>query len=79
MRLFPASAIVVTGSVPILPPAFQASLKPGGRLIAVVGEPPVMEAKLITCVTAGACRSESLFETYIPPLRNVVQPERFIF
>ena len=78
-RHAPYDAIVLTGSVPILPPAFEASLKPGGRLIAVVGEPPVMEAKLITCVTAGACRSESLFETCIPPLRNAPQPERFVF
>jgi protein-L-isoaspartate(D-aspartate) O-methyltransferase len=78
-RHAPYDAIVLTGSVPILPPAFQASLKPGGRLIAVVGEPPVMEAKLITCVAASTCRSESLFETCIPPLRNVRQPERFVF
>lgn len=78
-RRAPYDAIVLTGSMPILHPAFQASLKPGGRLIAVVGEAPVMEAKLITCVAAGACRSEDLFETCIPPLRNARQPERFVF
>jgi protein-L-isoaspartate(D-aspartate) O-methyltransferase len=78
-RHAPYDAIVLTGSVPLLPPVFQASLKPGGRLIAVVGEPPVMEAKLITCVAASTCRSESLFETCIPPLRNARQPERFVF
>jgi protein-L-isoaspartate(D-aspartate) O-methyltransferase len=75
----PYDAIILTGSVPILPPAFAASLSPGGRLIAVVGEPPVMEARLITCVSAGAFRSVDLFETCIPPLRNVLQPERFVF
>jgi protein-L-isoaspartate(D-aspartate) O-methyltransferase len=75
----PYDAIVLTGSVPVLPHAFQASLKPGGRLIAVVGEPPVMEARLITCVAAGACNSTDLFETCIPPLRNAVQPEKFVF
>jgi protein-L-isoaspartate(D-aspartate) O-methyltransferase len=48
-------------------------------LIAVVGEPPVMEARLITCVAPGACKSADLFETCIPPLRNVLQPERFVF
>jgi protein-L-isoaspartate(D-aspartate) O-methyltransferase len=78
-RHAPYDAIVLTGSVPILPPAFQASLKPGGRLLAVVGEPPVMEAKLVTCVAADACRSEDLFETCIPMLRNARQPERFVF
>jgi protein-L-isoaspartate(D-aspartate) O-methyltransferase len=75
----PYDVIVLTGSVPILPSAFAASLNPGGRLIAVVGEPPVMEARLITCVAPGACKATDLFETCIPPLRNVLLPERFVF
>ncbi len=32
----------------------SSSLAPGGRLLAIVGEPPVMEARLITCAAAGA-------------------------
>ena len=75
----PYDAIALTGSMPILPEAFQKSLKPGGRLIAVVGEPPVMEAQLVTCVTAGVYRTVALFETCIAPLRNALQPERFVF
>ena len=75
----PYNAIVLTGSVPVLPDAFQKSLRPGGRLIAVVGKPPVMEARLITCIAAGACNSTGLFETCIAPLRNALQHERFVF
>jgi len=75
----PYDAIVLTGSVPVLPDAFPRSLRPGGRLIAVVGEPPVMEAQLITCATAGAYSTTGLFETCIAPLKNAVQPERFVF
>jgi protein-L-isoaspartate(D-aspartate) O-methyltransferase len=75
----PYDAIVVTGSMPVLPDAFPKSLRPGGRLIAVVGEPPVMEAQLITCVAAGAYSTTGLFETCIAPLKNAVQPERFVF
>ena len=71
--------IVLTGSVPVLPDAFQNSLRPGGRLIAVVGEPPVMEARLVTCTAAGAYRSAGLFETCIAALRNAAQPEKFVF
>jgi protein-L-isoaspartate(D-aspartate) O-methyltransferase len=78
-RHAPYDAIVVTGSVPVLPDAFPKSLRPGGRLIVVVGEPPVMEAQLITCVAAAACSTTGLFETCIAPLRNAVQPERFVF
>ena len=78
-RHAPYDAIVLTGSVPVLLDAFQQDLLPGGRLIAVVGEPPVMEARLITCVTAGAFRSTGLFETCIAALRNAPQPEKFVF
>ena len=75
----PYDAIVLTGSVPILPEAFKQALAPGGRLIAVVGEPPVMEARLITRVGNGAFNSIGLFETCIAPLKNALQPERFVF
>lgn len=75
----PYDVIVLTGSVPVLPEAFQKSLKPGGRLLAVVGEPPVMEARLITNVSAGAYQVTGLFETCIDSLKNAPQPERFVF
>jgi protein-L-isoaspartate(D-aspartate) O-methyltransferase len=75
----PYDAIVLTGSVPMLPEAFKASLKPGGRLLAVIGEPPVMEAQLITSTEPGAYNSVGLFETCITPLRNAPRPERFVF
>jgi protein-L-isoaspartate(D-aspartate) O-methyltransferase len=75
----PYDAIALTGSMPVLPEVFQRSLNPGGRLFAIVGEPPVMEARLVTCVTAAACNAIGLFETCIAPLRNAPQPERFVF
>ena len=78
-RHAPYDAIVLTGSVPVLAEAFVKSLLPGGRLLAVVGEPPVMEAQLVTCFAAGACNTTGLFETCISPLRNAPQPEKFVF
>jgi protein-L-isoaspartate(D-aspartate) O-methyltransferase len=75
----PYDAIIVTGSTPILPDGYKTSLKTGGKLLAVVGEPPVMEARLITNVGAGAYNTVGLFETCIPPLKNALQPERFVF
>ena len=71
--------IILTGSVPVLPESFRNSLRPGGRLIAVVGEPPVMEAQLVTCTSPGAYRTVGLFETSIAALRNATQPEKFVF
>jgi len=71
--------IVLTGSLPLLPADFQARLKPGGRLLAVVGEAPAMEAMLVTCVSPGVYHRTTLFETSIPALANAPQPQRFHF
>ncbi|WMJ08618.1 protein-L-isoaspartate O-methyltransferase [Nitrosomonas sp. sh817] len=75
----PYDAIVLTASTPALPEAFQNSLNPGGRLFAIVGEDPVMEAILITCVAPGQFTSTTLFETSTAPLINALQPARFTF
>jgi protein-L-isoaspartate(D-aspartate) O-methyltransferase len=75
----PYDAILLTGSVPVLAEDFRASLAPGGRLIAVVGEAPVMEAQLITAARTDAFHTLVLFETCIPALRNAPQPRRFVF
>ena len=75
----PYDAIVLTGSVPVLPQAVLAQLAPGGRLFAVVGEAPIMTAQLVTAVTPGTYRSVGLFETVLAPLVNCERPPRFRF
>ena len=70
--------IVLTGSVPVLPEAFQNNLKPGGRLFAIVGDAPAMQARRVTCKAPGLFESTALFETCIAPLQNVQQPKRFM-
>jgi len=75
----PYDVIVLTGSTPILAEAFQQNLKAEGRLFAVVGVAPAMEAQIITCTAAGLYGSTGLFETVIPPLRNAPQRTRFVF
>ena len=75
----PYDIVVLTGSVPVLPRAVLESLAPGGRLFAVIGEAPVMTAKLITCTAPGAWRSTELFETLLAPLANCERPSRFSF
>jgi len=71
--------IVLGGSTPILPQAFLDRLAPGGRLFAVVGDPPVMEATVIRNAERGAVNSVKLFETVLKPLVNAPQPARFRF
>jgi protein-L-isoaspartate(D-aspartate) O-methyltransferase len=72
-------AIVLTGSTPILPEAWLRQLKPGGRIFAVVGEPPVMRAQIVRWVGPGATTTETLFETLIAPLVNAPAPARSEF
>ncbi len=71
--------IVVTGSLPRLDPSLQEQLTSGGRLLAIVGEPPVMETRLITRVDENEWRSESLFETDLPVLVGAEKPSSFQF
>lgn len=75
----PYDVIVLTASTPVLPDAFQNSLNPGGRLFAIIGEDPVMEASLITCTAPGEFNKTVLFETCTVPLINALQPTRFSF
>jgi protein-L-isoaspartate(D-aspartate) O-methyltransferase len=75
----PYNVIVLTGSVPHLPAEFERSLALGGRLIAIVGDEPVMTARRIKRVGESAFSREGLFETCVKALRNAPQPERFVF
>ncbi|HET7032271.1 MAG TPA: methyltransferase domain-containing protein, partial [Casimicrobiaceae bacterium] len=72
-------AIVLTGSTPVLPDAFIEQLAPGGRIFAVVGEPPVMLARHTRLVAPGALAKRILFETVVDPLTNAATPARFEF
>jgi len=78
-RHAPYDIIVLTGSTPVLPQGLLSQLRTGGRLFAVVGDPPVMEARLVTGVSEGSCRAADLFETCLAPLKNALQPARFEF
>ena len=77
----PFDVIVLTGSMPEDEPlaALQEQLASGGRLFAFVGGEPAMEAVLVTRVAANEFRRESLFETSVPALVNVPEPEHFTF
>ena len=77
-RHAPYDVIAVTGSLPEMEPAFQEQLAVGGRLFVIVGEPPVMEARLYTRLAEDAWTREDLFETLLPPLLNARSPRRFV-
>lgn len=71
--------IALTGSLPTAEMAepFERLLSPGGRLFAVIGNAPVMEAMLITRGSERTYSRTSLFETCLAPLRGLVKPAVF--
>lgn len=72
-------AIAVTGSLPRLHRGFHTSLKSGGRLFVMVGQPPLMEALLINRASLQEWTQESLFEASLPPLIHAEGPSKFVF
>ncbi|MDP1646657.1 MAG: protein-L-isoaspartate O-methyltransferase [Rubrivivax sp.] len=75
----PFDAIVLSGSVAAVPPALLAQLKVGGRLVAVVGELPMMRARLFTRVGDAAWSDIDLFDTVAPRLQGFEEPTGFHF
>ena len=71
--------IAVSGSLPRYDQRFERLLEVGGRLFVVVGEPPVMEARLVRRLAEDRFESESVFETVIDPLVNATAPPAFTF
>lgn len=75
----PYDVIMVSGALPLLPESLLAQIKVGGRLLAIVGEAPVMAACLVTRTAADAWNTVKLFETSAKPLRNAEAPSAFHF
>ena len=75
----PFDVIVLSGSVHEVPRALLEQLKPGGRLVAVVGQLPIMRARLYTRAGAAAWSQTDLFDTVAPRLEGFDEPTRFNF
>jgi protein-L-isoaspartate(D-aspartate) O-methyltransferase len=75
----PYDVICVSGGLPVLPRELLEQLKIGGRLAAFVGGLPVMRAQIVTRVGEAEFRVSEVFDTYVAPLTNAVEPSRFRF
>ena len=75
----PFDVIALSGSVADVPAALLAQLRPGGRLVAIVGQLPIMRARLYTCGSAHDYASVDLFDTVAPRLVGFEEPSRFTF
>ncbi len=63
-------AILLTGSLPVLTDSLKYRLAIGGRLLGVIGDPPIMSATLITRRTEVDFEENKVFETSIPSLKE---------
>ena len=75
----PYDVIVFTGSLQLRPIEAEKMLNIGGRLFAVVGEMPIMQANLTQRISQQSFRQDTLFETCLPPLENAPQAAKFEF
>ena len=74
----PFDAILLSGSVAQLPDALLALLKPGGRLLAIVGDEPVMRATLVRKAESGLVATQP-WDSIAPRLIGFPAPPRFQF
>ena len=75
----PYDVIVLSGSTPVLPESILGDLKIGGRLVAVVGDEPVMYVQLVTRTDENDFNTINVFETVVAPLINATQRDQFVF
>ena len=75
----PFDVIVLSGSVAEVPAGLLAQLKLGGRLVAIVGEEPVMQAHVITRTGENQFETRQPWDTVAPRLLNFPQASRFAF
>ena len=73
------NVIAVTGAIPNNAEIFTQHLNLNGRAFCIMGDHPVMTAKLFTCVANNSYREESLFETEIPALLFTSKKQEFTF
>jgi protein-L-isoaspartate(D-aspartate) O-methyltransferase len=71
--------IVLSGSVPAVPQHLLDLLDIGGRLIAIVGDEPIMSAQLITRVSATALSSTTPWDANAPRLHGFAEHSQFHF
>jgi protein-L-isoaspartate(D-aspartate) O-methyltransferase len=75
----PFDVIMLSGSVPDVPQVLLNQLSIGGRLLAVVGEDPVMRASVITRTADQQWQTSEPWDTVAPRLQGFPEHNRFSF
>jgi len=75
----PYDVMVFTGAIDHLTDTHRLQVLPGGKLFAILGRSPVMQACLYELDHFGNWKTSMLFETDIPPLVDQLKPKEFVF
>lgn len=75
----PYDVMIFTGTLESLNETHRLQLLPGGKLFAIVGKDPVMQAQLHSLDHNGSWQMDVIFETNLPPLIDKLKPNDFVF
>lgn len=75
----PYDVVIYAGALEMRNKTAENMLNVGGRLIALIGQEPIMEAHLITRINAQDFKEEIVFESYLPLLTNAPKRVQFEF
>jgi protein-L-isoaspartate(D-aspartate) O-methyltransferase len=76
--LAPYDVILVNGAFEVVPKALLRQLKPGGRLVGVLGRGPAGKAMLYFSI-GGECSGRPIFDAAAPLLPGFAAPAAFVF
>ena len=71
--------IIITAALITIPGDYLQDLKVGGRMLAVVGKPPVMSVQLICRISECKWQTKIVYETLIPAMINAEPAPEFTF
>ena len=75
----PYDVMIVSGAIDAIDETMRLQLAPGGKIVAVVGRAPVMQAQLHELDHQGEWHKRVLFETNLPELINIAKSKEFVF
>jgi protein-L-isoaspartate(D-aspartate) O-methyltransferase len=75
----PYDVIVISGALEVLPEAFLKQVKVGGRIAAIVGQPPSMEFCIVTRTGESSWSTVKVFETNVKYLAGAPAVSHFQF
>ncbi len=75
----PFDAILLSGSVAEVPQALLDQIKVGGRLVAIVGDEPIMHVQVISRSSEHSFHVYKSFETHAPRLQGFTEHSAFHF